>query len=81
MTTEHPLLARIREDVLAGGAHSYLWGELRREVFPGEAAWMKLRAWCAQNAFECELAFGQSSRNAEVQVRKLDNGKAVVPAA
>jgi hypothetical protein len=70
MTTDHPILALIRAGIDANGAHSHHWGELRREVFPGLAAWGDLRAWCAANGYECDLAFSQSSRDTEVQFRK-----------
>jgi hypothetical protein len=70
MTTEHPLLAGIRESVRANGVVSRHWGELRREVFPGQPAWINLRAWCADNELVCELIVGESSREAEVQFCK-----------
>jgi hypothetical protein len=70
MTNEHSLLASIRAAIEAAGTHSYRWGALRREVFPGIDSWLGLKAWCAENSYECELAYSQSSKNAEVQFRK-----------
>lgn len=70
MTHEHALLAAIRAGVEATGWHLQRWGELRREVFPGETSWLGLKAWCAANEMECELAFSQSSKAAEVQFRR-----------
>lgn len=70
MTEEHSLLAAIRAGVEATGWHLQRWGELRREVFPGATSWRGLKAWCAANEMECELAFGQSSKSAEVQFRR-----------
>jgi hypothetical protein len=70
MTTEHSLLASIRAAMGTAATHTHHWGSLRREVFPGETSWQGLKAWCAENGFECELAFAQSSRTAEVQFRK-----------
>lgn len=70
MTTEHPLLATIRTAILGSGTHLEHWGSLRREVFSGETAWAGLKAWCAENAIDCELAFSQSSKAAQVQFRK-----------
>ena len=77
MTNDHPLLATIRAGIDAAGTHSHHWGELRREVFPGETSWEMLRAWCATNSFECDLAFSQSSKGTQVQFRK--QGKAFNP--
>jgi hypothetical protein len=70
MTTEHSLLASIRAAIGATGTCSQHWGVLRREVFPGEGSWLGLKAWCAENAMECDLAYTQSSKSAEVQFRK-----------
>jgi len=70
MTTEHPVLTGIREGVRANGSHRCHWGNLRREVFPDQAAWISLRAWCAENDLECQLSFGESSRQAEVHFIK-----------
>jgi hypothetical protein len=70
MATEHQLLAIIRGHMKQNGSHRQHWGELRREVFPGQMAWLSLKAWCAENGFECELVFGQSSKAAEVQFYK-----------
>lgn len=71
MTTEHALLEGIRAGVATTGSHSHHWGELRREVFPGPTAWEAMKAWCASNAMECAIAFGQSSRKSQVQFSKL----------
>lgn len=70
MTTEHSVLAGIRDSVCANGSHTCHWGNLRREVFPGQTAWISLRAWCAENDLECQLSFGESSRDAEVHFLK-----------
>jgi hypothetical protein len=70
MTSEHSLLASIRAGIAATGWHSQGWGELRREVFPGPASWPGLKAWCADNAIECELGYSQSSKGAQVQFRR-----------
>lgn len=78
--TEHPLLAAIRAGIAATRTHSAHWGNLRREAFPGPTAWRGLKAWCAENAFECELAFGQSSRDASVQFRALTKAAAAAAA-
>ncbi len=67
MAQDHELLAQIRAGIQATGTHRHHWGELRREVFPGQIAWLSLKAWCADNQLECELVFGQSSKAAEVQ--------------
>jgi hypothetical protein len=69
MAEEHSLLVAIRAGVEATGWHLQRWGQLRREVFPG-TSWTGLKAWCAANAMECELAFSQSSKSAEVQFRR-----------
>lgn len=74
MSQDHPLLAGIRAAIDATGTHTHHWGQLRREVFPGLSSWLGLKAWCAQNAYECELAFSQSSKSAQVQFRR--QGKA-----
>jgi hypothetical protein len=79
-TTEHPLLAGIREGVQANGNHVCHWGELRREAFPAQPAWINLRAWCIDNGLECELAFGDSSREAEVHFRRIQAAPVVPPA-
>ena len=71
MTNDHPLLAGIRAGINETGAHSHHWGELRREVFPGETSWISLKAWCAENAFECDMTFNQASKGSHVQFRKL----------
>lgn len=70
MTTEHSLLASIRAAIGTSGTHTQHWGALRREVFPGESSWAGLKAWCAENDIECDLAFTQSSKAAEVQFRR-----------
>jgi hypothetical protein len=70
MTTEHSLLSGIRDAIAATGWHSHGWGELRREVFPGPESWPGLKAWCAENAIECQLAYSQSSKGTEVQFRR-----------
>lgn len=70
MTPEHPVLTGIRESVRAKGSHTCHWGNLRREVFPDQAAWITLRNWCAENDLECQLSFGESSRQAEVHFIK-----------
>lgn len=64
------MLTNIRTALEAGGTHSQHWGELRREVFSGEESWANLKAWCEDNAYECELAFSQSSKAAHVQFRR-----------
>ena len=81
MANEHHLLAVIRARILESGSHRHHWGELRREVFPAQLAWLSLKAWCAENNIDCELVFGQSSRAAEVQFcrqRKAVNAPAPV---
>ena len=71
MATEHPVLTGIRDSVLAKGSHTCHWGNLRREVFPADpTAWVTLRAWCAGNDLECQLSFGESSKQAEVHFLK-----------
>lgn len=70
MNTDHPLLAGIRAGIDTHGAHSHHWGELRREVFPGVDSWLGLKAWCAENALECELTFSERSKAAQVQFRR-----------
>jgi hypothetical protein len=81
MANEHHLLAVIRTRILESGTHRQHWGELRREVFPAQLAWLSLKAWCAENGIDCELVFGQSSRNAEVQFCKRSKAaSAPVPA-
>lgn len=70
MNIEHPLLSDIRAGVATHGSHSHHWGELRREVFPGIDAWQGLKHWCAENGFECDLSYTQSSKSAQVQFRK-----------
>ena len=80
MATEHQLLAVIRGHVKQEGSHRQHWGELRREVFPGQMAWLSLKAWCAENGLECELVFGQSSKAAEVQFSRQGNApRALAP--
>lgn len=82
MTQDHELLAQIRAGIQATGTHRHHWGELRREVFPGQVAWLSLKAWCADNQLECELVFGQSSKAAEVQFsRQRKAATALAPAA
>ena len=71
MRTEHTLLSAIRAGVDTSGRHTHHWGELRRQVFGGTESWVALKAWCASNAFECELTFSQSSKVAEVQFRRV----------
>jgi hypothetical protein len=81
MTTEHALLAGIRTAIAATGWHSHGWGELKREAFPGPEAWLGLKAWCAENAIECEMGFGQSSKAAQVQFRRQRKSDLVAAAA
>ena len=77
MTEDHPLLATIRAGIDSTGTHSHHWGELRRTVFAGETSWVDLKAWCARNAFECDIAYSQSSKGTQVQFRR--QGKAFNP--
>jgi hypothetical protein len=80
MTTEHPVLAGIRDSVRANGSHTCHWGNLRRDVFPGKAAWIELRAWCAENDLECQLSFGEASKHAEVHfIRAIKLPAAAAP--
>jgi hypothetical protein len=79
MTTEHPMLTGIRESMKANGSHTCHWGKLRREVFPDRPAWIALRAWCAENDFECDLSFGEASKEAEVHFRKARPAAAAAP--
>lgn len=82
MTTEHPVLAGIRDSVRANGSHTCHWGNLRREVFPAQAAWIELRAWCAANGLECQLSFGESSKEAEVHfIKAIKFPEAAQPSA
>lgn len=81
MTNEHPVLVDIRAAIDATGTHSHHWGELRREVFPGVASWLSLKRWCAENAFECELGYSQSSKGAQVQFRRLRKNAVAAPVA
>jgi hypothetical protein len=71
MNIDHPLLNGIRTNIDTTGSYSHHWGELRREVFPGVDSWLGLKAWCAENALECELAYSQSSKGTHVQFRRL----------
>lgn len=71
MNIDHPLLSDIRARVETDGAYAHHWGELRREVFPGIDSWLGLKAWCAENGLDCELAYTQASKSAQVQFRKL----------
>ncbi|HUS25077.1 MAG TPA: hypothetical protein VM369_09015 [Candidatus Binatia bacterium] len=70
MSEEHPFLARVRAAIAATGWHTEHWGALRREVFPGAAAWSLLQQWCMANVIVCELTFGESSKSACVQFRR-----------
>jgi hypothetical protein len=70
MTNDHQILIDIRAGIDTRGSHSHHWGEIRREVFPCLDSWLGLKAWCATNAIECELAYSQSSRGTEVQFRR-----------
>jgi hypothetical protein len=81
MTTEHPVLTGIREGVRANGSHRCHWGNLRREVFPDQAAWVHLRNWCAANDLECQLSFGEASKHVEVHFMKAIKNAAPVPVA
>ena len=82
MTTEHPVLTGIRDGVRAKGSHTCHWGNLRREVFPAQAAWIELRAWCAENDLECQLSFGEASKEAEVHfIKAIKLPEAAQPAA
>lgn len=81
MNLDHPLLTDIRQGITATGSHTHHWGELRREVFPGVASWVALKAWCAENAIECELSYGQSSRASQVQFRRQRKADLAVQAA
>ena len=70
MNNDHPLLIGIRDGVATSGTESHHWGELRRAVFQGLDAWVGLKAWCAANSLECELAYSQSSKGTQVQFRR-----------
>ena len=65
------LLAAAREAVQAKGTYVTSWSGLRQSHFPGTSGWTKLQAWCAENEIGCEICYGQSSRTAEVQFRRL----------
>lgn len=78
-THDHPLLANILASVSSTGSHNQHWGQLRREVFPGEDSWARLKAWAAGHNLDCALAFSQSSKGAEVQFLKLGKGGKVEP--
>lgn len=80
MTSEHPVLTGIRETVRANGSHRCHWGNLRREVFPDQAAWVHLRNWCAENDLECQLSFGEASKQAEVHFMRAMKDAAPAPA-
>jgi hypothetical protein len=80
MTTEHPVLTGIREGVRANGSYRCHWGNLRREVFPDQAAWVHLRNWCAENDLECQLSFGEASKHAEVHFMKAMKDASPAPA-
>lgn len=67
MNNDHALLSGIRAGITATGSHSERWGDLRREVFTGPEAWTDLKTWCAGNAMDCQIAFGEASRKAQVQ--------------
>jgi hypothetical protein len=77
MNVDHPRLGDIRAGVVATGWHYASWGDLRREVFPGEEAWPQLKQWCAENAMECMLEYVQSSKSTEVQFRRLRKNAAL----
>jgi hypothetical protein len=81
MSTDHPVLASIREHVLSSGSYTCHWGKLRREVFEAQPAWINLRAWCAANDLECDLCFGESSKQAEVHFRKAGPAPILRPEA
>lgn len=70
MTNDHPLLTGIRAALATSGVHSQHWGDLRRGAFP-ETSWDGLKAWCAEHTIECELSFSQSSKDAQVQFRRM----------
>jgi hypothetical protein len=76
-TTEHPLLAKVLASLSSSPTCNHHWGQLRREVFPGEDSWARLRAWAAGHKLECALTYSQSSKGAEVQFFKLGKGGAV----
>jgi hypothetical protein len=78
-THDHPLLAKILAGVSSTGSHNHHWGQLRREVFPGEDSWAQLKAWAAGHKLDCALAFSQSSKGTEVQFLKLGKGGKVEP--
>lgn len=77
-TQDHPLLAKILAGV-STGPYNHHWGQLRREVFPGEDSWARLRAWAAGHNLDCALTFSQSSKGAEVQFLKLGKGGKLEP--
>jgi hypothetical protein len=76
-TNEHPLLAKILASVSSTNTYNHHWGQLRREVFPGEDSWARLQAWAAEHNLECQLTFTQSSKGAELQFRRLGRSAAI----
>jgi hypothetical protein len=75
-TTEHPVLAKILASLSSSHTCNHHWGQLRREAFPGEDSWARLRAWAAAHKLECAITYSQSSKGAEVQFFKLGKGGA-----
>ena len=76
-TNDHPLLAKILASLSSSHTCTHHWGQLRREVFPGEDSWARLRAWAAGHKLECTLTYSQSSKGTEVQFFKLGKGGAI----
>jgi hypothetical protein len=68
---QHPLLVQIVAAVAEKGSHTQRWGALRQSLFPGENGWTQLKAWCETQSLDCQLCYGESSRAADVQFRKL----------
>lgn len=73
-TKDQPLLAKILASLSSSHTCTHHWGQLRREVFPGEDSWARLRAWAAEHKLECSLTYSQSSKGTEVQFFKLGKG-------
>lgn len=71
---DHAVLGEILAAVSATGFHARRWAELRRLVFPGPDGWQGLKAWCADHAIECGIAFGHASKSADVHFRRPHRG-------
>lgn len=67
----HAALREIHAGAMANGWHICSWSSLRTSTFPGLKGWANLKAWCEANDLDCALCFSHTSRNTEVQFRKL----------